>query len=88
MSFEHSSSAPAPVYGPDMDPRDMTALHFTTQLCFFPPWKEVIPFVSVQLKYTNHPSRSNIVKVRHWTHLLRCGAIHASQGCKSVRRQG
>ena len=62
-TFEHASSAAPQTYSADISPRDVTTVMFTTQLCFFPPWKEVIPFLSVQLKYANSPSCSNKVKV-------------------------
>ena len=62
-TFEHGSDTPAQAYREDAHPRDVTAVLFTTQLCFFPPSKDVIPFCSVQLKYTDGPLGSNSVKV-------------------------
>ena len=62
-TFEHGTGSAAQVYRADAHPRDVTAVLFTTQLCFFPPSKDVIPFLSVQLKYTDGPPGSNTVKV-------------------------
>lgn len=62
-TFEHGSNSPAQAYREDAHLRDVTAVLFTTQLCFFPPSKDVIPFLSVQLKYTDGPPGSNSVKV-------------------------
>jgi hypothetical protein len=63
VTFEHASSAAPQTYSADISPRDVTTVVFTTQLCFFPPWKEVIPFLSVQLKYANSPGCNDKVKV-------------------------
>ena len=63
VTFEHANSAAPQTYSADISPRNVTAVLFTTQLCFFPPWKEVIPFLSVQLKYANSPGCSDKVKV-------------------------
>ena len=63
-TFEHGSNSPAQAYREDAHPRDVTAVLFTTQLCFFPPSKDVIPFCSVQLIYTDGPPGSNSVKVQ------------------------
>jgi len=54
-TFEHDSASPAQAYEADAHPRDVTAVLFTTQLCFFPPWKDLIPFLSVQLRYSDAP---------------------------------
>ena len=66
-TFEHGSASAAQVYPEDAHPRDVTAVLFTTQLCFFPPSKDFIPFLSVQLKYTDGPTGSNAVKVGYPT---------------------
>ena len=55
-TFEHGSASPSQAYEADAHPRDVTAVLFTTQLCFFPPWKDLIPFLSVQLKYSDAPN--------------------------------
>jgi len=55
-TFEHDSASPPQAYEADAHPRDVTAVLFTTQLCFFPPWKDLIPFLSVQLRYSDAPN--------------------------------
>ena len=35
---------------------NITAVLFTMQLCFFPPWEDCIPFLSVQLRYSDAPN--------------------------------
>ena len=73
-TFEHGSGSPAQAYRADAHPRDVTAVLFTTQLCFFPPSKDVIPFLSVQLKYTDGPPGSHSVKV-HAQSSLTCSGL-------------
>ena len=60
--FEHPSWAPARDYPEDDSPEHIEAVIFTTQLCFFPPWKELIPFASCQITYRNHPTIPDTVQ--------------------------
>ena len=46
----------------DDSPENIEAVIFTTQLCFFPPWKELIPFASCQITYRNHPTVPDTVQ--------------------------
>ena len=62
-AFEHGFETAPQAYQADAHPRGVTAVLFTTQLCFFPPSKDVIPFLSVQLTYRDDPSASSTVKV-------------------------
>ena len=63
--FEHPSGAPARDYPEDDSPENIEAVIFTTQLCFFPPWKELIPFASCQITYRNHSTVPDTVQARH-----------------------
>ncbi len=60
--FEHPSGAPVRDYPEDDSPENIEAVIFTTQLCFFPPWKELIPFASCQITYQNHPTVPDTVQ--------------------------